>query len=230
MNPEIYGIIAVTAAAAVIAGWLVHSREKHKSLKENDEVSDVISRYGLVKSKRGYRFSKYLAPKISEKAVESMTELGWQYEEDTGEFVKPSNGPKDKVLISTVNALIDTVEDLSKDQEKLAGRLSEYDETIKKILTKLNLNDTSKPAEHPSVAGQDVKTASQVTTEQKPPTPKEPEIDVLAAFDSAKTLADLTKIWNTNANKTMMLLQPYLTSKKIIKVGKKYTLNPEEVN
>lgn len=211
-----YAIVAAVGGIAVVVGVMVRVRLKQSSIASS-EVSDIVSRYGLVKSKLGYRFGRYLAPKISEKVINEMVEVGWQYDDDKGEFTKSSGGQTDRVLISTVNALIDNMEELSKDIETMKTKVEELE-------TKLNTRESTQPVhEKPGIVKEEVVEKKKEVIENK-----EPEVDVLAAFDSAKTFGELAKIWNSNPNKTMALLQPFLTSKKIIKIGKKYTINPDE--
>ena len=217
-----YAIIAAISATAVVIGIMIRSRLKQYDRMEGveDDVGKLVTQYGLVKSKAGYRFGKYLVPKIADKAIDAMTEAGWQYDEDVGEFVKPRNGPKDKVLISTVNAIIDTLAEMNKDQDELKIKVEAFEKVLKTVVTELHPDITQKIPE--------VKNENPVVVEKTLEIPKESSINVLASFDTAKSLGDLAKEWNTNPNKTMALLQPFLTSKQIIKIGKKYALNPQE--
>jgi regulator of replication initiation timing len=221
-----YEIIGVGVAAAVVVGVLLHAKIKSsRSKSESDDMFDSVpARYGLAKSKNGYRFSKYLSPKQYEQAVEEMVEAGWQYDEQTGEFSKATTGYNDKIIVSSINALVDSVEELTNGFSELSKRI----ETLEAAVKPKTSENKEQPLEQAKTEIPKMAVQEKKEPEKKPTENVAPEIDVLGSLDKAKTLAELSKQWNTNVNKTMTLLAPYLQSKKIIKIGKKYTLNPGE--
>ena len=213
-----YAIIAVVVAAAGIVAWMVRSRLKLFEKDEEDiEIDGIVQKYNLSKTRNGYKFGKYLPTKVANAAIDEMTKNGWQYDDETGVFTRPAQGSRDRLVISTINAIIVNLEADEKELEEVKTKLGELEKRFAATPLGSKSVDPSPPTTNESSAPSESSAA------------KEPvEINVLESIDTGKTLAELSKLWNTNVNKTMVILTPYLNSKKVIKVGKTYLVNPDE--